>query len=419
MWGRRIELALLLVALAAAMVLMTAILPAEPMVDEHFHLGQIRFINSDEFVRVPELTTPLGYHYSVARPARWLGVDSLTGLRGISAVLGLLAVVLAWACVHRGHGDGALMRAFQVLLCPLLWPFYFLLYTDLVSLSVVLAGLLFVLSGQYLIAGLIGIAMLGWRQSNVFWAALLWLMALHQAGLGPALSHLLPGKQHGMLQNPGETALRALKATWPLALPLLAFIVFLVVNQGVAMGDRLAHQFGARIYPAQIFFLLLTAWLVLLPLHLARLADIVGLLRQRPLIIVGLIALFVGYMASFSVTHVYNLGLPEFHLRNRVLAWLDGDWLWRALAFIGMAWTLLTLAVTRLKTSSGYWLYPVTVAALLPVELIEQRYYIVPMVFFLLLRERGRPSVEWSLLIWFALLSAGLTAAIASQRYFL
>ncbi|MEE4331372.1 MAG: hypothetical protein V2J10_10920 [Wenzhouxiangella sp.] len=419
MESRWTDLAVLLLALIAAVLLMSAIYPAEPMVDEHFHLGQIRFINSDEFIRVPELTTPLGYHYSVALPARWLDIDSLTGLRAISAALGLLSVLLAWACVRRSHDDGALMRAFQVLLCPLLWPFYFLLYTDLLSLAVVLLGLLLVLSKRYGLAGLIGIAMLGWRQSNVFWAALLWLMALHQAGLGSVLSQLFDRPRSDSAAHLADSLRQALKATWPLVLPLLAFGVFLVLNQGVAMGDRAAHQFGARVYPSQVFFMLLTVWLVLLPLHLARLPEVIALLRRRPLIVLALIGLFVLYMASFSVTHFYNLGLPEFHLRNRVLGWLDGDWRWRALGFIGIVWALLTLAVTRLKTPAGYWLYPITLAALLPVELIEQRYYIVPAVFFLLLRERGRPAVEWSLLAWFVMLSAGLTAAFASQRYFL
>jgi len=389
------------------------------MVDEHFHLGQIRFINSDEFIRVPELTTPLGYHYSVALPARWLGVDSLSGLRAISASLGLLAVLLAWACIRRSHDDGALMRAFQVLLCPLLWPFYFLLYTDLVSLAVVLCALLFVLSGRYGLAAMVGIAMLGWRQSNVFWAALLWLMALHQAGLGPILGRLFDRNQSVSFATLSEGLRESLKATWPLALPLFAFLAFLVLNQGVAMGDRAAHQFGARLYPSQVFFMLLTVWVVLLPLHLACLPQIVGLIRRRPIIVLGLTGLFILYMLSFSVTHFYNLGLPEFHLRNRALGWLNDDYLWRAFGFVGIAWSVLTLAVTRLKTPAAYWLYPMTLAALLPVELIEQRYYIVPMVFFLLFRDRGRTVTEWSLLAWFGLLSAALTGAFASQRYFL
>ena len=418
--GRRWkEVLLLLLTLAAAGVLMTAVLPTEPVVDEHFHLGQIRLINSDDFARVPELTTPLGYHYSVALPARWLGIDSLTGLRAISAVLGLLAVLLAWACVRRSHDDGALTRAFQVLLCPLLWPFYFLLYTDLVSLAVVLIGLLLVLSKRYGLAGLVGVAMLGWRQSNVFWAGLFWLMALHQAGLGSVLAQRVGAWDRSRRRQTGRELLGALQATWPLIAPLMAFVVFVIVNQGVAMGDRGAHQFGARVYPSQVFFLLLTVWLILLPLHLACWPAIGRLLRKRPIVIVGLLGLFGLYMATFSVTHFYNLGLPEFHLRNRVLGWLDGHWAWRALAFIGMAWSVLTLAVTRLRPAAGYWLYPVTVAALLPVELIEQRYYIVPMVLFLLLRERHGRRVEWALLAWFIVLSAALTAAIASERYFL
>jgi len=410
------QLATLLGTAVLAVFLMLSVLPDEPLVDEHYHLAQIRSINSDEFARVPYLTTPLGYHFSVALPARLLGVESLRGLRAISATWALLSLVLAWFFLLRHGAARPLLRSLQVLLCPLVWPFCFLLYTDLGALTLVLAALVAFGSRSFWTAAAIGTLALAWRQTNVFWSGLLWLMALHQAGVWQTPGAL---NWRSLLHRVRVRAVPALQSSWMLMLPLVVFVAFVILNQGVALGDREAHRFGQAVYPGQVFFMLLVVWLVLLPLHAANLARIVELLGRRPWVGLLIAALGVLYLTTFSVTHFYNLGLPEFHLRNRVLGWMvDHHW-FRLLAFAGMAWALLSIAVTRLKDPAGYWLYPVTILALLPVELIEQRYYIVPVILFLLFRQPRGATVEWSVLAWFAGLSAAVTAAIASQDYFL
>jgi len=394
---------LLLVVVSVATAIMLNVWPDSPMVDEHFHHGQILLINSADFQRVPELTTPLGYHRSVALLARSFDVDSVTGLRALSALLGLAAVFLGWILLRQQRADFPLIVSLQILFCPLLWPFYFLLYTDTASLSLVLLALLLFSAGMIWPTALIGVAMLAWRQNNIVWSGLFLITQLHLA--------FQAQRRLGAL---GPLILKSLILT----LPIFAFLGFLMVNGGVAMGDHAMHQLGTALHPAQVWFFLLLFWLLLLPLHLACLGpSIQWLLAQRwRLLIVLVIPLLV--FSSFDVTHPYNLALPEFHLRNGMLQALQNDWRLLLLGSIAMTWSALSLAVTRVKRPIGLWLYPVTIVALLPVELIEQRYYIVPLVLFLLLRQPLSKSVEIALLIWFLLLSVGLTAAIASTRYF-
>jgi len=401
-WRR--EICILLLAVAASPALMLAILPDSPMVDEHFHHGQILFLLSGEFQRVPELTTPLGYHRAVAFLARATGVESVTALRAFSALLGLSCVFWVWLFLHRQASRLALIRSLQVLFCPLLWPFYFLIYTDLSSLSLVLIGVNLFAAGLIWQTAAIGILMLAWRQNNIVWSGLLWV-AYCQSNW-PMGNRLAVWKPF------------ILRLTI-LALPMLVFAVFLWANQGVALGDHAMHRIGQALYVSQLWFLLLVVWLLLLPLHIACLPKAIDWLRERGWRVVVLALLPPVIFFSFDVTHPYNLALPDFHLRNGLLSWLDQDWFFLVLGALAMTWTVLTLIVSPLNGPLGRWLYPLTALALLPVELIEQRYYIVPVVLFLMLREPLGPRVEMALLLWFVAVSGALTTAIASTRFFL
>ncbi len=392
------------------------LLPDQLMVDEHFHHGQIQFFLAGEFKRVPEITVTPGYHLIVSAPAALLGLDQVTALRAISALLASSVIFLAWLYWRAHAAQQPFLRSLQLLACPLLWPFYVLLYTDLLALAALLAVVLLADRQRFKAAACIGLAALFIRQTNVFWLGLVWLMAVHQAGIGTALA--AGDNLSDKIRAAGQALVPALKSTWPLLLPLFAFIIFLVLNRGVAVGDRMSHQLGG-LYPSQVFFMLLALWLVLLPLHIANLGNIAALVRKRWWIIPALLLLGLYYWFSFAVTHHYNLGLPEFHLRNRVLGWLANDPVARLLAFPLMAWSLLSIAVSPLKEKASIWLFPVTVLAMLPAELIEQRYYIPPLVLWLLFRQPQHKWQEISLLLWFALLSAAFFAAASSLKYFL
>jgi len=58
------------------------------------------------------------------------------------------------------------------------------------------------------------------------------------------------------------------------------------------------------------------------------------------------------------------------------------------------AWTLCSLCVTPLQRRSFYWLYPLAAAALLPAGLVEQRYFIVPVILFMLAKKRESVALD-------------------------
>ncbi len=410
-------LALALSGLTASIAMML-LLPDQPLVDEHFHLAQIQHLLGGNFSMLPHLPMPPGYHALIAGPASLPGLNSLTALRIISTVFSLATVILAGLFLVRQNANAPATRTAQILFCPLLWPFYFLLYTDLVSTALVLTALLLAMAGRHVSLALVATASLAVRQTSILWTALYWLIALQRSGQLEPLLRFTSDQQPGWLSRLWIQVKAAFIETWPLLLPGLAFSIFVIWNQGIAIGSRDLHHL-AGLYPTQVFTLLLTVWILTLPLQIARLADIGRLITSRPWIMTLPLILLAAYWWSFAITHHHNFGLPEYHLRNRLLLWMNEDPLIRLLAFVPMAWASLTLLVIRLREPVLYWLFPLAILAVLPIELIEQRYYIVPFVLWMLFRRAQSPITEVLLLSWFCLLSGALSWAIVSERYFL
>ena len=73
----------------------------------------------------------------------------------------------------------------------------------------------------------------------------------------------------------------ALQTTWVFFVPLIAFVLFVILNHGIAVGDRTNQTFGG-LYPIQLFGFILVLWILLLTLHIANLPKIIQLLFNKP-----------------------------------------------------------------------------------------------------------------------------------------
>src|SRR5262249_52434071 len=152
-----------------------------------------------------------------------------------------------------------------------------------------------------------------------------------------------------------------LRRGWLYLLGIAGFVLFVIVNRGVAIGDR-EHHPPFRFHSDSVFFGLFIVFVVFLPLHLANLPRIARLLRARPwwLLIVGALCLLFWFGTSFD--HPYNTW--RFCLHNKVVDRLDDTDLNRMLFFLTTAFALLSLAVTRLSEPSFSLLYPLAVLSL-------------------------------------------------------
>ncbi len=362
--------ALLLTALLVVTWLFTRNGPLR--VDEGIHYHQISLLAAGEYVQAAALTAIPGYHWLMAQFVRVAHSDSIAFLRGINVLLGAACVLLFARCRDLlGDGDRG-QRVLQFALCPIIFPFFFLIYNDIASLLLILAGAWLGLKRRYALAAVVLTLSLAVRQNNV-----VWLLAV------PAVTWL---QQTGV--DYSWRNLRAFaRAYWWLGIGLLLFAAFVVVNHGIAMGDRSKHPLVLG--SGNVFFLLFVYSLVFLPLVLARTpANVRTALAgwRGGLLLAGF---FVLYLSTFESTHPYNNIGPEYFLRNAVLMAVAGNRWLSLLFFVPVVLAALELARSMHERPILVPVVLASIAVVVPSWLIEQRYYIVSFALLLLFRPEG------------------------------
>src|SRR5687767_980251 len=103
--------------------------------DEPHHVEQIRLLMRGEWRIIPKLTTVPGYHAIIAAVGWVLGLDNVAALRACSFVLSLATLVVLFAYARTASGERASERLAQIAFLPFLFPFFFLLYTDVAAIG--------------------------------------------------------------------------------------------------------------------------------------------------------------------------------------------------------------------------------------------------------------------------------------------
>jgi len=373
------------------------------LVDEYIHYNQITLFAAGQYVQDPSLTTIPGYHWLMAQVVRVAHSDSTGLLRGINVLLGAGCVVLFVKC-HRllGGGDSG-QRVVQFAVFPIIFPYLFLIYTDVASLFLILVGLWLCLKRRYTLAAIVLTLSLGVRQNNV-----IWLVAI------PALAWLQQTQNEFSWRNLRAFALR----NWLLGAGLLAFAAFVVINHGVAMGDRAKHPLFA-LGSGNLFFLLFVYSLVFLPLVLARTPDNLRVALAKPYAGMLLACFLALYLFTFNNTHPYNTSEADYFLRNAVLMTFTSSLWLKMVFFVPILLAALDLARSMHERPLLVPIAAASVAYLVPSWLIEQRYYIITFALLLLFRPEGGSRAERLTSVLCALLSVTFVYGIHQHLFFL
>src|SRR5262249_32742885 len=94
--------------------------------DEHVHNIQIQRFLQAQWAMHPAITTIPGYHALMAVAAWSTGFRSVEGLRGLTAILSVLAIGAFFLAARSVDSSRALLRTGQFTLLPILFPFWFL-----------------------------------------------------------------------------------------------------------------------------------------------------------------------------------------------------------------------------------------------------------------------------------------------------
>ncbi|CAL9228888.1 unnamed protein product [Arabidopsis halleri] len=435
----------------------------EPYMDEIFHVPQAQqYCNGNFRSWDPMITTPPGLYYlSLAHvatlfPGMFLMKNttqsfseacSTSVLRSTNAVFAVLCGVLVYEII-RFLGPNlsdrkATFMALVMSLYPLHWFFTFLYYTDVASLTAVLAMYLACLKRRYMLSALFGILAVFIRQTNVVWMLFVACSGvidftldssrqkgkqkvnqeLHQSSdrEGATLRSNLRKRKSDISSdtsdrfNHGQTVsstedtsglvydvYTVISTSWnmkwrvlikfsPFIFVVVAFGIFILWNGGIVLGAKEAHV--VSLHFAQIMYFSLVSALFTAPLHFSvnQLRNqFQKLHRNWPL---SLLPTLVALVAGFVSVHFFSLAHPYLLADNRHYPF----YLWRKIinAHCLMKYMLVPVYVYSwfsilallAKTRRKIWVlvyFLATCGVLVPTPLIEFRYYTIPFYLFML-----------------------------------
>lgn len=373
------------------------------MVDEFIHKDQILFFINSEYKVHYKLTVIPAYHFFVASIMEILGNKSIFSMRFISTIISGLSVLVFKLIVDLLGDEDRRIKAFQYLFFPILIPFFFLVYTDVLSVLFILGTVYFILKRNYRLAGVSSILSFLVRQNNIVWLVGFSVFSyLHEYGFKVGLRQIKAW----------------IKTNYIFFCGVIIFLFFVYFNGGVVIGDRSAHP-DFKFYSGNVFFMLFLFFLIFLPLNISNFKKIWDLIFNKWYFLVFILMIFAVYMLTFRGDHPYNL--PKFWLRNYLLSFFGISSVIKGLLFVPIGYSILSLAITKYRVKYFEIFYLFSIIFLIPSELIEQRYYLIPFTLFLLFRkiDKSKLRIEYLQLGYFVALSFVITWGIHNQVWFL
>ena len=386
----RIELGWFCLALTWVVMLFVACV-GTVIGDEWVHWHQIaRFVHHDYRVFDEYLTNIPGYHWLMTGLLWAVGADWLGPARAINSVFAFGAWAAFWFARRTLHPDDAQRATAQMMFLPVIFPFWFMVYTDTLALALLLGATLATYRGRHVWSAIALIGSMAVRQNNVFWVCFLALMTLwplwRDAGW-----------------RPWRVWRESIALAWPYAMAVAVFLAYWAWNGSISYSNAQgtnAHP-DVKFDVGNPYFLLLIAG-CLMPLHVVvGLRRFVAKSKSWPWWWLLPVVVFGGFAWLFQVHHPYNVFEGDYFLRNTLLQNVQKHvGLWWPL-FGGIA-TLAAcgLAFTRFVRPEVRWLLPLSLLFVGASWLIETRYAVVPMALLLLLRVPERDWIERATLAW-------------------
>ncbi|KAJ1721061.1 glucosyltransferase [Coemansia erecta] len=406
-----------------------------PYMDEIFHIPQAQQYCQGRFADWdPKLTTPPGLYlvsttmHSALPICQGLwGQDSSCTVAFLRTTNWLASLSVFWLAADiRRHVTNRQPTVGEILglaLYPVAFFFHHVYYTDTLSLALVLACYAMRLRARPWVAAACGFAALWLRQTNVIWVAFVGLTALlHRADAEDSLAALF---RWVLGRSDGQGGWRAtLGIALPYALVGCAFIVFVLYNGGIVLGDK-AHHAAVLHFPQAFYFLGFTA-AISLPTFLWHAAphQLWRTAVQRHGAIRTLLCLALTATAMCIAVQRYTIEHAFLLSDNRHYAfyvWKDvfrRHWAARYVVVVGYVWA--AWAATRVVRQGWVWQAGLTgclAAVLVPSPLLEFRYFTVGWFFVRMHARRVPGAVQWAEVAWMAVINA-LTIWVFLRRPF-
>ena len=371
--------------------------------DEWIHFNQASRMRAGDWLGIdPSLTMLTGYHGVMAAVMKAIGAESLAAARWISALSGIVAVWAFQGLRRELAKDASPLPAQQFALLPILLPFVFLVYTDVPSIAMVLGAMWLALRNRHAAAATILLASLLVRQNNVVWAAFIAAWCLWPA----------------MRWRPWRSWRESLRIGVPYALVVAVFAGYWLWHGRISVSETQSYAHPDVSFHVGNAYFALVLLAVMMPLHLGLgLRRFVAKAMSKPAWWLLPLATIALYACCFRVDHEYNRVVPEFNVRNAWLMYVDAHLVAKSLFGLVATLCACALAGNGTATDRGWILLPFAAVALCAAWLIEPRYALVPITFWLAMRRQESAPVEYATLALWGALAVYVATGIFDYRF--
>ncbi|KAG5676778.1 hypothetical protein PVAND_006587 [Polypedilum vanderplanki] len=382
---------------------------SQSIIDELFHINQgLTYCYGFYQEWNPKITTLPGlYLITIFLPR--CSVFTLRMISFVCSIINFYFIIEIRSNIEKKKSDDydILLNSLSIVLLPPMYFFSLIYYTDIPAITTILSTIYFSMKSQHVLSSICGFLSVLMRQTNICWVAGILGMNIIDAMIAKvypnidlkksSTKHLYVAiKNH--LKKPKmlyELILKILINFYGYIIVILCFVLFLILNGSIVVGDKQAHV--ATIHLPQLFYFSLftlvfgtSIWLPNLKKNLIHLRNIKCLL-----IIFFTMIIMVVIIQQNTIVHPYLLADNRhytFYIWNR---------------FYGRYWffkyTMIPVYIfglynvyASLSGSIGFKIF-YTFSILLTFclqTLIEVRYFLIP---FLILRLfKNNHEKKWS-----------------------
>lgn len=387
-------------AIAVAMLALFAFFCDYPrFVDEWGHGEQILRFTRGDWQLVDNMTTTPGYHALMALPVKALGATSLPAMRLLSLLGGLAGVFFFYRIVAQLWPQERWRRTVQLAALPVCFPYWFLLYTDLWSLTFVLLAVWLALRekiGASAVAMAVAVTI---RQPAIFWALLVGLAVASRNGW-----------------NARGTVARG----WPYLLVGAGFVGFVVWNGGIAVHGRELQQPTFNL--TNVWFFLFLVAVLFLPQGVASVGELWTRCRTdrqwRWGTIVAAGGLWLAFGWTFGLIHIFNRINLDYLLHNMALYAAATQPAARVVALFAVLLGAVSWLLTPLRPEEFSGLRWLGLLSVVVLPYVDPRYYIIPFALFLALRPAAPRWVEVTQTVFYVALALWIDVASFRMWWF-
>ncbi|KAF7396508.1 hypothetical protein HZH66_007370 [Vespula vulgaris] len=374
-------------------------------IDEMFHIPQtLQYCDGNFTVWDSKITTLPGLYFLSAAILSPVNLCNILYIRCINLFGTFANLYLTYSLMKQIHKNKwedwmQLEIAYNITMFPPLFFWFFLYYTDVVSVNIVLLMLLLHFRTYYKISAFVGLLSILIRQTNVIWVIFLAMERLvdllHQHMQKPITSNVINTPIHLKLLwksimdkvNIGKISfikflIEISINLFPYIIVGVIFLIFLIWNGGIVVGDHTAHV--PVIHISQLFyfsvFIFSFLWPYMIPHYLKFFQNI-----QNHWILSSLIfALITVIVHCNTLVHPYVLADNRhytFYIWNKFMGkYVIFRYILIPVYCFTIYSTLYGISHIRFATQINFIFC--TVIVLIPQLLLEPRYFIIPYIFY-------------------------------------